>query len=176
VLLAEPHHAMTLLVGIFLGISLLALVWGVPLYCLVSGGIDLAHRRGGWGRIAVGVLWIGVIVLGSLASKDGDAPGVLIGVSLLLLCGLVVVPVGLLASGIGAAARREGGGLRIAVGGIWLAALALLVLLSQFFNPLKGLEDPFPDEPHAESERLSRDTRPCSAWRHPATSCNAAQP
>lgn len=48
---------MELLYSLFL----LAGILGVPLFCLVSGGIALSRGRGGWGRIVVGALWFAAV-------------------------------------------------------------------------------------------------------------------
>ena len=46
---------------LFFALVLLAGTLGVPLFCLVSGGIALSRGRGGWGRIVVGALWLGLV-------------------------------------------------------------------------------------------------------------------
>ena len=68
---------MELLFSLFL----LAGILGVPLFCLVSGGIALSRGRGGWGRIVVGALWLGLVGLGCLATGGGGAPGALVAVA-----------------------------------------------------------------------------------------------
>ena len=111
---------------------LLAGILGVPLFCLVSGGIALSRGRGGWGRIVVGALWLGLVGLGCLAVGGGGPPGFLVALAVILVALLSVVPLGLLVSGIVAAANRRGGRGRIAVATVWFAAAAALVLLPGF--------------------------------------------
>ena len=111
---------------------LLAGILGVPLFCLVSGGIALSRGRGGWGRIVVGALWLGLVGLGCLAVGGGGPPGFLVALAVIFVALLSVVPLGLLVSGIVAAANRRGGRGRIAVAAVWFAAAAALVLLPGF--------------------------------------------
>ena len=111
---------------------LLAGILGVPLFCLVSGGIALSRGRGGWGRIVVGALWLGLVGLGCLAVGGGGPPGFLVALAVIFVALLSVVPFGLLVSGIVAAANRRGGRGRIAVAAVWFAAAAALVLLPGF--------------------------------------------
>ena len=91
---------------LFFALFLLAGILGVPLFCLVSGGIALSHRQGGWGRIVVGALWLGLVGLGCLATGGGGAPGALVAVAVIVVALLPVAPLGLLVSGIVAAANR----------------------------------------------------------------------
>ena len=119
---------MELLFSLFL----LAGILGVPLFCLVSGGIALSRGRGGWGRIVVGALWLGFVGLGCLAVGGGGPPGFLVALAVIFVALLSVVPLGLLVSGIVAAANRRGGRGRIAVAAVWFAAAAALVLLPGF--------------------------------------------
>ena len=119
---------MELLFSLFL----LAGILGVPLFCLVSGGIALSRGRGGWGRIVVGALWLGLVGLGCLAVGGGGPPGFLVALAVIFVALLSVVPLGLLVSGIVAAANRRGGRGRIAVAAVWFAAAAALVLLPGF--------------------------------------------
>ena len=111
---------MELLFSLFL----LAGILGMPLFFLVSGGIALSRGRGGWGRIVVGALWLGLVGLGCLAVGGGGPPGFLVALAVIFVALLSVVPLGLLVSGIVAAANRRGGRGRIAVAAVWFAAAA----------------------------------------------------
>ncbi len=123
---------MSLLVGIPIGIGLLAMVFGVPLYCLVSGGIDLAHRRAGWGRVTAGVAWIACFFVVASALDRGDAPGafllLVLPFAILVFAILAVLPAGLLAAAIEARARHCGGVRPIVWRALALAAGILLLV------------------------------------------------
>ena len=117
---------------LFFALVLLAGTLGVPLFCLVSGGIALSRGRGAWGRIVCGALWLGLVGIGCLAAVGGGAPGGVVAIAVVVVAFLSVAPLGILVAGIVAAANRRGGWWRIAFGAVWLAAAAALVLLPGF--------------------------------------------
>ena len=123
---------MAFLLGIPIAICILATVYGVPLYGLVSGGIDLAHRRGGWGRVTFGVVWlVGAFVAMSLLD-EADAPGafllLVLPVPIVLFGIAAALPAGLLVASIENFARRRGGGRQIVARAVLLVAGILLLV------------------------------------------------
>ncbi len=123
---------MAFLLGIPIAICILATVYGVPLYGLVSGGIDLAHRRGGWGRVTFGVVWlVGAFVAMSMLD-EADAPGAFLLFVLpvpIVFFGLVAaLPAGLFVASIENLARHRGSVRQIVARGVLLLAGILLLV------------------------------------------------
>lgn len=123
---------MAYLIGIPIVVCVLATIFGVPLYCLVSGGIDLAHRRGGWGRVTFGVIWlVGAFV--SMSMLDGaDFFGALLILALpipIVFFGFVAaLPAGLLVASIENFARRRGSVRQIVARAVLLVAGMLFLV------------------------------------------------
>lgn len=123
---------MAYLIVIPIVFCVLATIFGVPLYCLVSGGIDLAHRRGGWGRIAFGVFWlVGAFVAMSMLD-EADAPGAFLLFVLpvpIVLFGLVAaLPAGLFVASVENLARHRGSVRQTVARGVLLLAGILLLV------------------------------------------------
>ena len=123
---------MAYLIGIPIVVCVLATIFGVPLYCLVSGGIDLAHRRGGWGRIAFGVFWlVGAFVAMSMLVEVDFFGGLVLFVLPvpIVFFGLVAaLPAGLFVASIENLARHRGSVRQIVARGVLLLAGILLLV------------------------------------------------
>ena len=90
----------------------LATIYGVPLYVLVSGAIALAHRRGGWGRVTFGVVWLAGAFVSMSMLDNADTFGAVVLLALpvpVILFGLVAaLPAGLFVASIEDLARHRG--------------------------------------------------------------------